>query len=42
MSLQFEGAELQEINMIEMLLEQSDQFPEGKCVPSCSIFFKNK
>ncbi|XP_027012548.2 meiotic recombination protein REC8 homolog isoform X1 [Tachysurus fulvidraco] len=26
---EFEGAELQEINMIEMLLEQSDQFPEG-------------
>lgn len=36
-SLQFEGAELQEIDMIEMLLEQSDQFPEGKCF-LCSLF----
>ncbi|KAB5579760.1 hypothetical protein PHYPO_G00198700 [Pangasianodon hypophthalmus] len=27
---EFEGAELQEIDMIEMLLEQSDQFPEGE------------
>ncbi|KAK3567915.1 hypothetical protein QTP86_027268 [Hemibagrus guttatus] len=27
---EFEGAELQEIDMIEMLLEQSDHFPEGE------------
>ncbi|XP_053364030.1 meiotic recombination protein REC8 homolog isoform X1 [Clarias gariepinus] len=27
---EFEGAELQEADMIEMLLEQSDQFPEGE------------
>ncbi|XP_060784812.1 meiotic recombination protein REC8 homolog isoform X2 [Neoarius graeffei] len=27
---EFEGAELQEIDMVEMLLEQSDQFPEGE------------
>lgn len=32
MCVQFEGVELQDIDMIEMLLEQSDHFPEGKCL----------